>query len=168
MPGEVVFTTLSRRAMPLIRYRTGDMARFIPEACPCGSILPRLDKIRGRRTHEAVLAPQLRLDLSMLDEAIFAIPEILDYQAELVPADGCSRLDLLLHCDEKRLPEAVHRVRRALAGVPAVRAAVDKGVLTLGPIKRSTENRVTTGALKRTFIDRRQEDRIDPSSERRT
>jgi phenylacetate-coenzyme A ligase PaaK-like adenylate-forming protein len=158
MSGEVVFTTLSRRAMPLIRYRTGDMARFIPEACPCGSPLPRLDKVRGRRTNEVVLAPKIRLDMSMLDEALFAIPEIFDYQAELLPADGCSRLQLRLHCDAQRLPEAVHRARQALAGVPAVRAAVDRGVLAVGPIRRCTENRFTTGALKRTFIDRRQEE----------
>ena len=37
--GEVVFTTLNRRGMPLIRYRTGDIARIIPEPCPCGSSL---------------------------------------------------------------------------------------------------------------------------------
>ena len=35
--GEVVFTTLTREAMPLIRYRTGDRGRFLPGACPCGS-----------------------------------------------------------------------------------------------------------------------------------
>src|SRR5690606_23928917 len=34
--GEVVFTTLTRTAMPLLRYRTGDISRFLPEPCPCG------------------------------------------------------------------------------------------------------------------------------------
>ncbi|MDO4553450.1 MAG: AMP-binding protein [Bacillota bacterium] len=46
--GEVVFTTLTRRGMPLIRYRTGDRSRWIPEPCPCGSSLRRLDKV-GKR-----------------------------------------------------------------------------------------------------------------------
>jgi phenylacetate-coenzyme A ligase PaaK-like adenylate-forming protein len=46
--GEVVFTTLTREAMPFIRYRTGDISRFIPEPCPCGSILKRLDRVRDR------------------------------------------------------------------------------------------------------------------------
>jgi len=46
--GEVVFTTLTREAMPLIRYRTGDRSRFITEPCPCGSILKRLDRISDR------------------------------------------------------------------------------------------------------------------------
>jgi phenylacetate-coenzyme A ligase PaaK-like adenylate-forming protein len=46
--GEVVFTTLTREAMPLIRYRTGDISRFLEEPCPCGSILKRLDRVQDR------------------------------------------------------------------------------------------------------------------------
>ncbi len=46
--GEVVFTTLTRRAMPLIRYRTGDFSRFIPEPCPCGTMLRTLAHIGDR------------------------------------------------------------------------------------------------------------------------
>jgi phenylacetate-coenzyme A ligase PaaK-like adenylate-forming protein len=47
--GEVVFTTLTRAAMPLVRYRTGDISRWIPGPCPCGSILKRLDRIQDRK-----------------------------------------------------------------------------------------------------------------------
>ncbi|MDR2156636.1 MAG: AMP-binding protein [Clostridiales Family XIII bacterium] len=47
--GEVVFTTLTRRAMPLVRYRTGDFSRWLPDPCPCGSILRRLDKVGSRK-----------------------------------------------------------------------------------------------------------------------
>jgi phenylacetate-CoA ligase len=54
--GEIVFTTLTRIGMPLIRYRTGDLSRFIPEPCPCGSSLRRLDKIAGRIASAACLA----------------------------------------------------------------------------------------------------------------
>ncbi len=46
--GEVVFTTLTRKAMPLVRYRTGDAARMLPGPCPCGSRLRRLGPILGR------------------------------------------------------------------------------------------------------------------------
>jgi phenylacetate-coenzyme A ligase PaaK-like adenylate-forming protein len=46
--GEVVFTTITRRAMPFIRYRTGDLSRWMPEACACGSVLKRLDRVRER------------------------------------------------------------------------------------------------------------------------
>jgi len=46
--GEVVITTLNRSVMPLIRYRTRDVARFIEGSCPCGLSLKRLSAIRGR------------------------------------------------------------------------------------------------------------------------
>ncbi len=46
--GEVVISTLTRRAMPLIRYRTGDVASILQGPCTCGSPLTRLSKIQGR------------------------------------------------------------------------------------------------------------------------
>ncbi len=46
--GEMVVTTLKKEAVPLIRYRTRDLTRLIPGQCPCGSILPRHDRILGR------------------------------------------------------------------------------------------------------------------------
>ena len=46
--GEVTITTLTREGMPLIRYRTGDVAHMLPGPCPCGSPMPRLSAIRGR------------------------------------------------------------------------------------------------------------------------
>jgi len=53
--GELVMTTLSRRTMPLIRYRVRDVARFIDEPCPCGVTLRRLSRIRGRRDEMVVM-----------------------------------------------------------------------------------------------------------------
>lgn len=47
--GELVFTTLTRKAMPFIRYKTGDYSRWIKEACPCGSILKRLSRVGSRK-----------------------------------------------------------------------------------------------------------------------
>ncbi|MGD8561868.1 MAG: phenylacetate--CoA ligase [Desulfarculaceae bacterium] len=46
--GEMVVTTLCKEAAPLIRYRTRDLTRLIPEPCACGSILPRHDRLLGR------------------------------------------------------------------------------------------------------------------------
>ena len=46
--GEIVLTTLNREAMPLIRYRTGDAAAWLPGPCPCGSPLRRLSPLKGR------------------------------------------------------------------------------------------------------------------------
>lgn len=47
--GEVVFTTLTRKGMPFIRYRTGDWSSMITAPCACGSILRRLSRVGDRR-----------------------------------------------------------------------------------------------------------------------
>lgn len=54
-PGEVVFTTLTRRGMPFIRYRTGDCSRWITDKCPCGSRLKRLGKVGPREAVKGYL-----------------------------------------------------------------------------------------------------------------
>jgi phenylacetate-CoA ligase len=46
--GEMVVTTLKKEAVPLIRYRTRDLTKLIPGQCPCGSVLPRHDRLLGR------------------------------------------------------------------------------------------------------------------------
>ncbi|MCR5737536.1 MAG: phenylacetate--CoA ligase [Eubacterium sp.] len=46
--GEIVITTLVKEGAPLIRFRTHDISRIIPEKCSCGSDFPRIDIIRGR------------------------------------------------------------------------------------------------------------------------
>ncbi len=74
--GEIVFTTLRREAMPLKRYRTGDVSRLLPGVCPCGNPGPRLDRVLGRVT-------ELRKPVSIydLDEALLRNDEVLDYAA---------------------------------------------------------------------------------------
>ena len=56
--GEIVFTTLTRRAMPLIRYRTGDVSRIVPGRCPCGSMLRVLDRVGDRRVRKNIPPPE--------------------------------------------------------------------------------------------------------------
>jgi len=46
--GEMVVTSLRKEAAPLIRYRTRDLSRLLPDPCPCGLTLPRHDRILGR------------------------------------------------------------------------------------------------------------------------
>ncbi|MFA5144130.1 MAG: hypothetical protein WC522_08230 [Candidatus Omnitrophota bacterium] len=67
--GEVVFTTLGRSVMPLIRYRTKDSSRIIEAACPCGVRYRRLAKLRGR-TDEMVVSAGGNLYPLMFEEIL--------------------------------------------------------------------------------------------------
>lgn len=53
--GELVITTLTKEAFPMIRYRTGDLCRFLPEPCDCGRTLGRISRIRGRCDNVVVI-----------------------------------------------------------------------------------------------------------------
>jgi phenylacetate-CoA ligase len=53
--GEMVLTTLNREAMPLLRYRTRDLTRFLPGECPCGRHHRRIDRMQGRSDDMIVL-----------------------------------------------------------------------------------------------------------------
>ena len=79
--GEVVFTTLNRRGMPLIRYRTGDVSRVLPGTCACGSPLIRLERLH-RRVHGGIrLNGSGELTMAMLDECLFDLDGIADFNA---------------------------------------------------------------------------------------
>jgi len=53
--GELVMTTLQREGMPLLRYRTKDLTRIIPEPCPCGRTHRRIERIKGRTDDMLIL-----------------------------------------------------------------------------------------------------------------
>ena len=79
--GELVLTTLRRRGMPLVRYRTGDLGRMIVEPCACGCLKPRLDKVEGRLDDSVRLSGGKVLSMHILDELLFALDEVEDFQA---------------------------------------------------------------------------------------
>ncbi len=54
-PGELTFTTLTKEAMPLLRYRTGDIATLRPGRCECGRTLVKMSKVTGRKDDMLVI-----------------------------------------------------------------------------------------------------------------
>ena len=94
--GEIVFSTLARTGMPLIRYRTGDYGRLLVGPCPCGSRIRRMDKVLGRINQIRTLQNGEQLALHSLDEILFAIPGLLDFQATLTTEDKQDALQLRL------------------------------------------------------------------------
>lgn len=101
--GEVVFTTLNRRGMPLIRYRSGDISRREPGPCACGSPLIRLARIGNRVSGGIALEGHENsglLRIGLLDEVIFGIEGIADFDAAFQPGKpaqltiGISRSDV--------------------------------------------------------------------------
>jgi phenylacetate-coenzyme A ligase PaaK-like adenylate-forming protein len=85
--GEVVFTTLTRRGMPLIRYRMGDRSRFIVGECPCGTKLRTMEKVRGRFSGFVQVGDET-LKLPDFDEVLFQIQGLLNFSVTVSGSGG--------------------------------------------------------------------------------
>lgn len=81
--GEIVITSLANEAMPLIRYKTGEISSFDDEYCECGSNLLRLKKIEGRYDNIINLPEGGVLSIHKLDEILFAEKLLLGFNARL-------------------------------------------------------------------------------------
>lgn len=148
-PGEIVVTTLGRRAMPLLRYRTGDRGRLIAAPCACGSRLMRLAGLDGRIEEEAHLADGVGLSMPRLDDVLFAVDEICDFEARLV--EGAP--------PTLRLRIAASSPSRGAAVATAARAAV-RADADLGPLVVSRALRLVVVAAEGATIPRRGKRRL--------
>jgi hypothetical protein len=106
--------------MPLIRYRTGDVTRVLPEPCPCGSPVLRLDRVRRRSGG---------LSAEALDEILFEDSGIVDCRYEI--KDGVLTISALCCAEPDR--EAIRARVRALA--PELEVSLD--VRAAGPEDRT-------------------------------
>lgn len=149
--GEVVFSTLTRRGMPLIRYRTGDRSRFLTDPCPCGSALRRMDYVTGRFGEGVHLPGGAVLSITRLDDAVFSAPEVLDYDAVLERGEGLARLALSLRIDGADCGEVAERVRATVLAVPEVAAAMEHG-MAAPKIEQGRTAEPSTGMSKRRIV----------------
>jgi phenylacetate-coenzyme A ligase PaaK-like adenylate-forming protein len=94
--GEVVFTTLTRQAMPLIRYRTGDISRFLVEKCPCGTNLKTLEKIKRRVDQRIAISSEV-FSIGDFDEVLFRQDGILNYKMEISRAGNKEQLGFVIY-----------------------------------------------------------------------
>jgi phenylacetate-CoA ligase len=112
--GEMVVTSLTKEAAPLIRYRTRDITRIIPGPCSCGSVMPRHSRIKGR-SDDTIKYRGVNIYPSTVDTILSAIPGLgSEYQMHLT-RDGESGKDFMKLTIERgqgvdagRNPELVH------------------------------------------------------------
>ena len=92
--GEMVVTTLCKEAVPLIRYRTHDLTRLIPEPCSCGRVIPRHGHIRGR-SDDMIIFRGVNIYPGQLVDVLNAFPEVGgEYHVELTRREGLDYMRL--------------------------------------------------------------------------
>lgn len=99
--GEVVFTNLIREALPLLRYRTRDLAFVHPELCACGRTHRRLSRIQGR-TDDMLIINGVNVFPSQIEEVLMSIPEVgNNYMIHLASRNGLDRLTVQVELYQK-------------------------------------------------------------------
>jgi phenylacetate-CoA ligase len=73
--GELVMTTLTRRGMPILRYRTRDLTRFLPGGCACGRVHRRIDRIAGR-VDDMFIVKGCNIYPLQVEQALMSFPEV--------------------------------------------------------------------------------------------
>ncbi len=92
--GELVVTTLSKQAMPMIRYRTRDITTIQTEPCPCGRTLRRIRRI-GRRSDDMLVIRGVNLYPSQIETALLAVEGTLPhYEIILTREKGLDQVEV--------------------------------------------------------------------------
>lgn len=73
--GELVMTSLCRQGMPILRYRTRDLTRFLPGSCACGRKHRRMDRILGR-ADDMFIIKGVNIYPMQIEEVIMTFPEV--------------------------------------------------------------------------------------------
>ena len=88
--GELVITTLTKEAFPVIRYRTRDLTRIIEEPCPCGRTLRRMQRVLGR-SDDMLIVKGVNVYPSQIEQVLFKIEGTSPHYQIVVEREG--RLD---------------------------------------------------------------------------
>ena len=95
--GELVITTLTKEALPLLRYRTGDIASLTTERCTCGRTLARMSAVRGRRD-DMLIVRGVNLYPSEVERILLAIDGIAPHYQLILRREGALD-ELTVRCE---------------------------------------------------------------------
>ena len=85
--GELVMTSLGREGMPIIRYRTRDITRFIAEPCPCGREHRRMDRLQGR-CDDMMIVKGCNIFPMQIEHILMSMPEVGQNYLIILERDG--------------------------------------------------------------------------------
>ncbi|MBN2684327.1 MAG: phenylacetate--CoA ligase [Pontiellaceae bacterium] len=126
--GELIITTLSKKAMPVMRYRTHDITSIIPEKCECGRTIRRINRI-ARRSDDMFIIRGVNVFPSQVEAALLKVESTLPhYQIVLTRSGGMDQMEVQVEVtaevfsDTVRGVEAVHKqLSDAIAHILGIR-----------------------------------------------
>lgn len=129
--GELVFTTLTKEAFPLLRYRTRDIGILYPEPCPCGRTLIRMSRVLGR-TDDMLIIRGVNVFPSQIEAVLLAIGGVEPHYQIIVDRErNLDDLEIWVEVSEgifsdevKRLEELERKIRAEIESTLGIHARV--------------------------------------------
>jgi len=120
--GELVITTLTKEAFPMIRYRTRDLTRLLPGTCPCGRTGRRMSRVTGR-TDDMLIIKGVNVFPSQIEHILFEIEGTEPHYQIVVDRKGAmDEVTVLVEVEEsiffdqmRRQKEMMDRIQKRLA-----------------------------------------------------
>lgn len=140
--GELVLTTLSKQALPMIRYRTRDITCIIPEPCPCGRTIRRINRI-SRRSDDMIIIRGVNVFPSQIEDALLAVEGTLPhYQIILTRKKGLDQMEIQVEVTSAVFGDtvrAMEELRRKLSAAVERRLGIRATITLVEPytLKRS-------------------------------
>ena len=132
--GELVFTTLAKEALPLIRYRTGDIGSLDSEPCECGRTHARVTSLRGRRD-DMLIVRGVNLFPSSVEHVLLGVEEVAPHYRLIVERNGPMD-ELTVECepasdgvDREQLGARLEQLLREHTGIRIGVAVVEPGAV---------------------------------------
>ncbi|MBO5900018.1 MAG: phenylacetate--CoA ligase, partial [Lentisphaeria bacterium] len=151
--GELVLTTLSKYAMPMIRYRTRDITRIISEPCKCGRTIRRIDRISSR-SDDMFIIRGVNVFPSQIESAILAIEGTTpNYIIRLYTENGMDNIQVdtelspeMMSYDAEQMEKMRKRISSSIESITGLRVKlrlVDPNTITRseGKAKRVFDER---------------------------
>jgi len=130
--GELVFTTLTKQAMPLVRYRTRDIAALDPAPCPCGRTGVRMSRVTGR-TDDMLIIRGVNVFPSQIEEALLRVEGAAPHY--LIEVDRAGALDNVVVHVEVRPQD----FSDSLADMEGLRNRIDREIQAIAGIRARIE-----------------------------
>jgi phenylacetate-CoA ligase len=108
--GELVFTSLTKEAFPVIRYRTRDLSYLIDEPCSCGRTFVRMAKVRGR-TDDMIVVRGVNVFPSQVESVLTEIEGVEPHFQIVVDRErALDKMEVLVEVSEKIFPDAMRKL----------------------------------------------------------
>ena len=136
--GELVFTCVTKGALPLIRFRTHDLARLLPGDCACGRTTVRMEKVLGRND-DMLIIRGVNVFPSQIEAVLLAMGQVEPHYQLVVERGNDHMDDLEIRVESTSDPSQHMQLRRRLATNlrNALGIGCDVTILTPGEIVRS-------------------------------